>query len=212
MIYLEQGRDEDAREAVEKSVAISEELKIPRRIVHSKALQIRYLLDTNQLDEASHILDEAEQLADPRNLGELAIVLTLAKGSVLQEKGIADEAAKLMGDALQQARDHGFLVLELKAAVELVRLDVSRGQLHEAQEIARTALRDAERRRLRPLMAEAHTVLAAVYLARQSVDEANAELDAAATLANDFSGMRLLREIEMLRERALPTHEAAVPN
>ncbi|TDI46078.1 MAG: tetratricopeptide repeat protein [Acidobacteria bacterium] len=198
-IYLQQGRDEDARAAVEQSLATNEQLRVPIRLAETKIHEALYQVAMGQTSAAEDTVSKAEKLLAELDGGRVLILLQLAKGKIQHELGSPDSSMKAFEAARDLARESGYLLLEQRARLELSRSMMESGDSARVDAELTDIIKVSKRRRLRPLEAEACLLLAETYLRSSDSARAEAMIGRAVSLASEFGGARLLGAAKRLR-------------
>ena len=200
-IYVQQGRDEDARSAVEQSLATNEQLRVPIRLAEAKIHEALFQVAMGDTLAAEDSVRKAEELLVELERGPVLIMLHLAKGKIQQKLGSPGTSIKVFETARDLATASGYLLLEQKARLELSRSMMESGDSARVDVELTDVIRISKRSRLRPLEAEACLVLAATYLRSSDWERADVMIDRAISLASEFGGVRLLGSAERLRAR-----------
>ena len=200
-IYVQQGRDEDARAAVEQSLATSERLRVPIRLAESKIHEALFQVAVGETSAAEDSVSKAEELLVELDGGRVLILLNLAKGKIQQKLSSPDSSMKAFEAARDLARQSGYLLLEQRARLEHSRTMMERGDFARVEAELTDVIKISKRRRLRPLEADACLVLAEIYFRSSDSVRAEAMIGRAVSLASEFSGARILGAAERLRDQ-----------
>jgi tetratricopeptide (TPR) repeat protein len=198
-IYVQQGRDQDARAAVEQSLATNEQLRVPIRLAESKIREALFRVAMGETLAAEDSVRKAEELLAELDRGPVLILLHLAKGKIQQKLGSPDTSIEAFETARDLATESGYLLLEQKARLEISRTMMESGDSARVDVELTDIIKISKRSRLRPLEAEACLLLAATYYRSSDWERADAMIGRALSLASEFGGARLLGAAERLR-------------
>ena len=195
-IYTDQGRYEEASQSVAESLAVSKSMRIPARIAQSRIEEARLLAIQGHLEESERALAAAENVLHGLDADGIRPLLKLVQGTLLRKMRDTDEAASALREARTRSQQNGHLLLELESSLELARARLDASDAGAAEELLTEVLDAANRRRLRPIHAEALAVLAEVYVVRGESQGALSAIESSIHLAtcSSYGRPRLMEE------------------
>ena len=111
-IYLQQGRLEAAREATERAIALAERSGLAAVLAGAYGRQARLLQQTGQPQQALEWIDRAIAVGTPVGGARSLLVRQVARLDVLVALQRWDEAGRVIGPLLDEARRTGDLLIE----------------------------------------------------------------------------------------------------
>ena len=199
-LYIDQNRLEDAKASVAASSALSEELRTPSRIAHSRIHEARLALAEKRFEDAGRVLEVAERSLHGLDAKGVLPLLTLLRGRLMREQQDTQGALRSLMLAKQLFQESGHVALELEATIELARARLDANDVQSADELVAEVIRAAERSRLRPLLSEALVTRSRVSFAHGEPQRALQEIEQAIGLATEFDGRRFMKEAERFRQ------------
>jgi tetratricopeptide (TPR) repeat protein len=191
-VWLDVGRAEEAAGREKRDAARTDYAKAVALDGQYAAAHVRLGVLQAQAQEAQGLksIDEAIRLFKAASNLEGEMEASLRKGIALSSLGKLDDARRNLEQVIQMAAGAQFVSQRVRAQFELCRVNTLTGLFAEAETLARTAVADAISADLRPIAASGLIPLGQNLMVQKRMEDANAQLEQAITLAADAGAKR----------------------